>query len=683
MNLSGKSWQILVPLVAVLFADQQAVSAQQPPPASDAARGLEQQMALYRQLLPRELKHCTARRHARLEQLARRVEAAAAALAEPVPEQNLAAALRRAEALLVCYAQLDQMAEQVLGLRRDVAAVADPQQRKERARHWLQVAGNVLELQGRVRFHLLLGLDETAAVAQAHDADRRRLVELLLRHQSAEGARVMALDLNDPPEPIPGVAPCSWETRRQILRLIRLTGEVEAFGHVLRLIRNEQAPVEIRLLGLETLRRLGVPQPPDPESAESGLPRPAVTPAELLALLRRVPPRRVPLRLRGRYRELLAWLARRTERGIEPQEGFPLGRVVVRPGDWLLMRNPSPYNLFTDLAPGLFTHVGVVTWRRGSDGRGRIVVVDFPERGTRVPATNVEIYVLRTLHYVLLRHPHPEIQHRMAQVARDVIGNPFVFDLNFRTSLVKQLRGKPLRGRKLETYCAGLLLLCAQETGRPLEEFFPITEQMAPGHTAENLARLGIRLGRGFVSPTGALFSPTMQLAGRRRPLYDPLREIQQAVYVHFARQLQQRRLALRPESVQQVRIKLAQAAQGNPALAALLARLHGVDPSMDLLSAARTAAVVETLDKIAYENSRQFAAAWAALLDPPAENAPEEELARRQHLRKRHRALLVQWEQGQLSLFQLRRRLVEYYIRRGQEEVQQRFFRQGAETAE
>jgi hypothetical protein len=49
------------------------------------------------------------------------------------------------------------------------------------------------------------------------------------------------------------------------------------------------------------------------------------------------------------------------------------------------MRNPSPYNLFTDLSPGLFTHVGVITAETGSDGIRRMVVVDLPERGERMP----------------------------------------------------------------------------------------------------------------------------------------------------------------------------------------------------------------------------------------------------------------------------------------------------------
>ena len=54
------------------------------------------------------------------------------------------------------------------------------------------------------------------------------------------------------------------------------------------------------------------------------------------------------------------------------------------------MRNPSPYNLFTDISPGLFTHVGVVASETGDDGVARIVLVDLPERGSRMPATKVD-----------------------------------------------------------------------------------------------------------------------------------------------------------------------------------------------------------------------------------------------------------------------------------------------------
>src|SRR6185312_2429499 len=98
----------------------------------------------------------------------------------------------------------------------------------------------------------------------------------------------------------------------------------------------------------------------------------------------------------ARRRELLGAREERVRAGFVGS-GYRIGRFGVRAGEWVLMRNPSACNLFTALSPGLFTHVGVVALERGSDGIERMVLVDLPERGNRIPATNVETYLMRTL----------------------------------------------------------------------------------------------------------------------------------------------------------------------------------------------------------------------------------------------------------------------------------------------
>ena len=120
-------------------------------------------------------------------------------------------------------------------------------------------------------------------------------------------------------------------------------------------------------------------------------------------------------------------------------------------------------------------------------------------------------------------------------VAADMIGNPTQFDLTFRTSRVLAVKGQPLKGATIHTYCAGFLLLCAQATPAPREAFFPFSETPARGNTLQNLATLGMTIGVEFVSPTGAIFSPRLQIVGRREPMYHPGREIQEAIYDHFA----------------------------------------------------------------------------------------------------------------------------------------------------
>ena len=152
-------------------------------------------------------------------------------------------------------------------------------------------------------------------------------------------------------------------------------------------------------------------------------------------------------------------------------------------------------------------------------------------------------FLQRTLNYVFLRHPDAEAAKKMGQAAASTIGNPTQFDLNFRTDRVAELKGKPLAGQKIHTYCAGLLLVCAQETSLPRETFFPIVETTAGGHTKDNLAKLGLSLGNGFVSPTGALFSPQLKIVGRNEPLYEPRREVEEAIYDYFAQSLEKKDL--------------------------------------------------------------------------------------------------------------------------------------------
>jgi len=58
--------------------------------------------------------------------------------------------------------------------------------------------------------------------------------------------------------------------------------------------------------------------------------------------------------------------------------------------------------LFTDLTPGLFTHV---EWSQRSGGRWipRFMIVDVPERGEKVRGERERFISERTLHYFFLR----------------------------------------------------------------------------------------------------------------------------------------------------------------------------------------------------------------------------------------------------------------------------------------
>jgi hypothetical protein len=248
---------------------------------------------------------------------------------------------------------------------------------------------------------------------------------------------------------------------------------------------------------------------------------------------------------------------------------------------------------------------------------------------------------------------------------------------------VLELKGQPLAGRKIHTYCAGLLLVCALQSPAERSEFFPIPDGPAAGLTSENLAKLGLSIGQDFISPTGALFSPKLEVVGRREAMYDPKRQVEEAIFDHFAHLLATRPLVLSPDWFQTLRLKLAEASKLNPLLAQALATAARVSADTDLVSAAKAAAVVETLDEIAFGASAEFLDARDILRSGSekeliADGADAEELAEVLEYRRRHAGLYDRWRKGQVSPRQLRIELVDHYARWGKAELERRFFGDG-----
>lgn len=593
---------------------------------------------------------------------------------EQTPPTRIVAAIGE---LIAVKQQVDRRLAEILEHRRALAEMTDVARRHTAVRHYLTTVSALVDLSGRLRYTLRDAIDTATFVL---DVDLERFAELvdLLRTEREEvGALALAYVLFNPPEDS-GASPYPDEMKRAVLELIDASANLELVAPLADYLRsqpNEPAPLVLR--AAEVLWTLGLPQRPRP-GAERVMP-PAMTATELIAVLRRIRQEELSAAERARCATLLVRLNERERVGVtEPQ--LALGRMRLQPGDWLLMRNPSPYNHFTDLGAGLFTHVGLVAEEVGTDGVRRIVIVDLPERGATIPATNVERYLDQTLHYVFLRHTEPEVQRQMAAAAQSLIGNESQFDLLFDTSRVLALRGKPLDGQRIHTYCAGLLLICAQATGRPREDFFPIDEGPPGERCLENLALLGMSIGDSFVSPTGPLFSPDMELVGWREPMYDPGREVKESVYDHFAYRMIHDQLQPSPNAMQLLRERVAGLANRHEWLRLALARANDVSEHMDLESAARAAAVIETLDDIAdralhgFEQSRiaVMARSDAELLAIVAEPEQQKTLL---ELRRRHADLVGAWQQGRLTPRDLRLALVAYYRAAGCRELDERFF--------
>ncbi|HWB08428.1 MAG TPA: hypothetical protein VG826_04360 [Pirellulales bacterium] len=585
--------------------------------------------------------------------------------------------LDRINRLLEAKHEVDGILDATLDLRRQFAA-----QHADAARHraicaYLAATSRLIDLSGRLRYLQVDAVSGGAPKLAMLANERQRLLESFSRQRSSVGAYFAVRSWLAPGEG--GRLPrLDKATRGHILDLASQVDEPVILPLLVQTLYSREAEAELAISVAETIRRIGLPQEPWPDPLEA-IPPPPITPGTLHEALAGIPKSSLAGDLAARHADLLKWLDGLKREGLT-ETSYRVGNFEVQPGDFLLMRNPSPYNQFTDLSPGLFTHVGVVTLAPGSDGIQRMVLVDLPERGNRIPAANVEAYVQRSLHYCFLRHPDPQIAAALAGAARDVIGNESLFDLNFRLQGVLGLKGQPLKGKKVETYCAGLLLLCALQTSAGRQEFFPVQEHPRGGKMADNLAKLGLSMDDDFISPTGALFSQRLTLVGRREPMYDPRREVEEAVFDHFAWLMANRRLVPSPDLFQSLRLKLAEASRGNSLLAEALAKAARVNADTDLVSAAKAGAVVETLDEIAFGASGEFLDASDFLRDEPAEALAREGeaadvVADAQKYQRRHTALYQAFRSGKLSPRQLRIELVKYYTAFGKRQLEQRFF--------
>jgi hypothetical protein len=576
--------------------------------------------------------------------------------------------LRRVESIILVKADIDRRLNEFLKLRGQIAPLVEERGDREVARKYFAITSQLIDLSGRLRYTLRDAINNAVGSLAQSPESLEQLVQIVASRNAFVGADVFAPYLTD------AEAPISLKTKRHVIDLIGRSGEADLIPDLLDVVRTEGMTPDMKLSAIVAIINIGVPQEWRPGQSQTE-PPPVVTAKELaeeLAKLRFGPafdPSYPRLQ-----QQLLPRVRRIAEKGVEGNAIRVCG-IDVHVGDWLLIRNPSPYNQVTDLAPGLFTHVGVVTAEVGKDGKERLVVVEVPERGDRVPATNVDAYLARTLHFFFLRHPEPAVGQRMAAVAAEVIGNETQFDLTFRNEHVRKLKGKPLQGERIHTYCAGLLHLCAQETDAPLSDFFPLIEGPPGGNCLENLKKLGMSIGDDFVSPTGALLSPKLEIVGRREPMYDPGREVKEAVYDYFADCLVNKTLHPSPNTLQALREKLAGLSKNNPLLAKALAKTNNVSEHLDLEAAAKAAAVIEVLDEIADDALDGYFAARGAMNQVDARTLSREEQAEIQTYRRTHAALYQRWLAQAITPRELRVTLVRYYADEGKRRLDDRFF--------
>ena len=378
---------------------------------------------------------------------------------------------------------------------------------------------------------------------------REPLLDLLIEFRSSVGAKALVGVLAETPQPErrrrlfggnqqrAGNQPPGGnleQTQAKLLHLIAISGNTGLLPQVAAFLLAGQTSPELAIAAAETIRTVGLPQDARP-GGDKDLPAPAITARQVQARLAAIDASRCPHRWRLAATNSSAG-ARPAQQGIA-EESYRLENYELRPGDWLLMRNPSPYNLFTDLSPGLFTHVGVVHVRKGhrrhpADGAGRFAGARRADAGherRRVRAADAALRVPAASRSG--GRPQDGPRRRAS-----LIGNETRVRLEFSHRSRARADGQPLAGKKIRTYCAGLLLLCAVADRRAERRILSGSPKFrAGGHTVENLAQLGLSFGKDFISPTGAL---VLDQAADRRPARADVRaarEVEEAIYDHFA----------------------------------------------------------------------------------------------------------------------------------------------------
>ncbi|QDV55760.1 hypothetical protein [Rosistilla oblonga] len=584
-------------------------------------------------------------------------------------DDDAASLLAKADQIFALNAATRQHIDALWTLSGQIGAAADSPEARPAAAAFLKTISAWVDFSGRLRYATREQTRQT--VRRLSRPDVGRLISAAERHRVGIVAPAIAFVLVQPP-PGSRARPFDDATRRQLLRLIQSTHEIDATASLYQFLRWPHTPDWLQLHLLNTLRSIGISQASLTDSDR-------LSPAELLDAVQQMPTETLSVDDRQLRIDLLAWLARLADKGVSGPT-FRWGPVEIQAGDWVLQRNPSPYNRFTDLSPGLFTHVGIAAEVTDDAGVRRIVIVDLPETGTKIEADTADEFVSTSLHWIVLRHRDPKSAAAMGRVAAKLAGRTSEFDLTFNTALVHEQRGIVDRpDEAVRTYCAGFLALCAQEAGVSWEQLFPLVERPINDRCGENLKSLGLTMTE-FLSPSGPLFSPDMQIVGARPPMYAPDNQIREAVYDQFARRISERKFQMHETSAQRLRQQLAELSSDYSWVRAALAQVNDVSPAMDLVVAGRVATIVENLDAIADKQSEAFSDAMTLVSGQrvPAKASPEEAARLTEvlaQLKSDHPQWFADAAAGKLSNRQLQQLLTRFYSEQGQASVDAMFF--------
>ena len=309
--------------------------------AQDKDQGLELAIGQVRSIAPRTaMDFGRASLAEAVEKSCREVEAQTAGVGTPPRTADREDVLKRVERVIVGKDRVDRLLDETFDLRKELVKNAAAPDRSA-LRNFLRVVGALIDLSGRLDYQLRDTINDAAFRLASSRSHREKLLEILTRYRSSMGAEVMVWLLFDPPaNSANGALPASVAEKRLVLRLIYATGNIEQVPLLARFLREEKRCPELTVAAAAVLRHVGFPQDQRPgDTGEEN--RPPITAGQLLPLLQQLPASALNAESAKLREDLVKWLAARKENGLA-EDSYRLVNCELHPGDWMLVRNPSP-----------------------------------------------------------------------------------------------------------------------------------------------------------------------------------------------------------------------------------------------------------------------------------------------------------------------------------------------------
>ena len=371
------------------------------------------------------------------------------------------------------------------------------------------------------------------------------LTELFIAKKSSAAALEMAFNLVDPmphrdeiPRSVSQATPqdpITTETvlRRRLIDLVRISGQTNLLEELALLTEADGVDPLARLLAARCIEQFGVPQLARLTQPVE-VPQSTVTARRIATAIERVRPS-LPPSLQTDASSLALRLQSKAVQGAAPSETMRVMGIHFQRGDWILLREATPFTVASSLHPQCYHRIALVAHEAGTDGLGRLVVIDHTNNRLGVQVSSLDNWIAfvqeHTIAWCVLRPVDALLSQMIEQSALSLaVVRSSARESNERSSVFQDR----------SCFSSGLAVTrsALAATGVNPAIFFPLQESSPEGILGDNLKRLGVDLPDSFCSPTGLLLSKACIPIAMKIQAFDSRCGIRSAVFEYFDRSL-------------------------------------------------------------------------------------------------------------------------------------------------